>query len=362
MLAVDNLAMGYKGEGGRLLFQHLSFTLPKAGRIGVLGRNGQGKSTLIKILGGILMPTAGRVDWSMSPSWPLGFGGGFQGGMTGLDNIRFISRIYDQPLEPVIQATEDFAQLGEALKMEVKYYSSGMRARLAFGLSLAIEFDCYLIDEVIAVGDAGFQAKCQDELFGRRADRAFVIASHDLAFIHRTCDRAIIIDDGRAQLFEDVGLAINVYAALAAPELAAAFLPLEPESGLHAKNPGPNFLPHTRFVEHDTSDQVCPEEIEIAGPMRVLVFGPMIVAPAGRVRATLRFWLSAEAIRVPYNFQLLFGAAYVEQKFKPTGEGRYVISLELDSPVEAPVAIRLWNLLAAFSGALRFEGAEIVAL
>jgi capsular polysaccharide transport system ATP-binding protein len=196
------------------LFRDLSFDLPRDGRLALLGRNGQGKSTLIKILGGVVWPTAGKVSWSMSCSWPLGFGGAFQGGMTGLDNIRFLARIYRRPVEPLIEQVDNFAQLGKALFMPVKYYSSGMRARLGFGLSLAIEFDCYLIDEVIAVGDALFRQKCEEELFGIRADRAFIIASHDLEFLRRTCQRAIVIEDGRAKIFEDVDLAIDIYTSI----------------------------------------------------------------------------------------------------------------------------------------------------
>lgn len=215
MLAVHDLAKRFVGrDQSKLLFEHLSFTLGRSGRLAVMGRNGQGKSTLIKILGGVMEPSAGRVDWSMTSSWPLGFGGAFQGGLTGLDNIRFISRIYGHSVDRVLDATEDFAQLGADLRKEVKHYSSGMRARLAFGLSLAIEFDCYLIDEVIAVGDASFHARCNEELFGRRADRAFIIASHDLEFLRRTCDRAIIIEGGRAKMFDDMDLALDIYAGL----------------------------------------------------------------------------------------------------------------------------------------------------
>lgn len=221
MLSVRNLAKRYPGpHGDRTLFEDLSFTLPRGGRLGVLGRNGQGKSTLIKILGGVLTPTAGQIDWDMRPSWPLGFSGGFQGSLTGLDNIRFISRIYQQPVEAIAERTESFAELGDALTMPIKHYSSGMRARLAFGLSLAIEFDCYLIDEIVAVGDRGFQEKCRRELFDSRAERAFIIASHDLALIGATCQQALIIEEGRAKLFDDVDLAIDVYAALGSHEPA----------------------------------------------------------------------------------------------------------------------------------------------
>jgi capsular polysaccharide transport system ATP-binding protein len=223
MLVVRNLSKHYLRNGEpRRLFCDLSFELPRRGRLAVLGRNGQGKSTLIKILGGVLQPTSGVVDWNMSASWPLGFGGGFQGGMTGLDNIKFLARIYQREPETLLERVEDFAELGDALSMPVKYYSSGMRARLAFGLSLAIEFDCYLIDEVIAVGDVLFRRKCEDELFGRRADRAFIIASHDLQFIRKTCQNAIIIENGRAKMFYDIGLAVDICHAICEEENALA--------------------------------------------------------------------------------------------------------------------------------------------
>ena len=219
MLVVRNLAKHFLRNGEpRYLFRDLSFELPRRGRLAVLGRNGQGKSTLIKILGGVLHPTAGVVRWNMTPSWPLGFSGGFQGGMTGVDNIKFLARIYRREPESLLARVEDFAELGDALTMPVKHYSSGMRARLAFGLSLAIEFDCYLIDEVIAVGDVLFRCKCEDELFGKRADRAFVIASHDLQFIRQTCHDAIIVEGGRAKMFHDIGLAVDICHAICEEE------------------------------------------------------------------------------------------------------------------------------------------------
>lgn len=215
MLKVRDLSKHFVRDGEpRYVFRGLSFDLPRRGRLALLGRNGQGKSTLIKILGGVLLPTSGAVHWNMSSSWPLGFGGGFQGGMTGVDNIKFLARIYEREPEALLAGVEEFAELGDALDMPVKYYSSGMRARLAFGLSLAIEFDCYLIDEVISVGDALFRQKCEDELFAKRADRAFIIASHDLEFIRNTCEDALIVENGRAKMFRDIGLAIDIYRAL----------------------------------------------------------------------------------------------------------------------------------------------------
>ena len=212
MLVVRNLSKEFVQDGRKQrLFENLSFTLAPSERLAVLGRNGQGKSTLIKILGGVLAPTSGDVRWSMTASWPLGFGGAFQGALTGIDNIRFLARIYDRPAAKMLQQVESFAELGDALTMPVKHYSSGMRARLAFGMSLAIEFDCYLIDEVIAVGDVIFRERCEVELFEKRASRSFIIASHDMAFLRNTCNRAIVIERGQAVLLDNLEEAIEIY-------------------------------------------------------------------------------------------------------------------------------------------------------
>lgn len=216
-LNVEGLGKTYSRARSKTpVFSNLSFTLQRSSRLAILGRNGQGKSTLIKILGGVLQPSVGHVTWNMSASWPIGFGGGFQGSMSGLDNIRFLSRLYRKKYETVLERVDAFAELGSALQLPVKHYSSGMRARLAFGLSLAIEFDCYLIDELVAVGDARFQQKCQDELFGRRGDRAFMMASHDMNLIASLCDRALLIENGQAKMFDDVGEAVEIYAWLRA--------------------------------------------------------------------------------------------------------------------------------------------------
>ena len=202
--------------GAQPLFNNLTFSVGRSDRLAVLGRNGQGKSTLIKILGGALAPTDGRVRWLMSGSWPIGFGGGFQGSLSGLDNVRFLARLYNRDYQDLIERVDGFAELGSKLALPVKHYSSGMRARLAFGLSIAIEFDCYLVDELVAVGDARFQQKCREELFQRRAQRAFIMASHDMKLISQTCDRALIIESGKAKMFNDVDEAVDIYTWLRA--------------------------------------------------------------------------------------------------------------------------------------------------
>jgi len=215
VLSARSLAKGYQAASGfHWLFRNLSFDVSSGDRLAVLGRNGQGKSTLIRILGGATTSTGGHVDYGLSTSWPIAFGGGFQGSLTGLDNIQFIARIYDKPFAAVREYVSWFSELGEYLDMPVKTYSSGMRARLNFGLSLAIEFDCYLIDEVMAVGDAEFARKSHRELFEKRANRAFVIASHNVNFLKDVCNKAIVIHQGQAKLFEDVDLAIEIYQAL----------------------------------------------------------------------------------------------------------------------------------------------------
>ena len=214
-LSVENLGKTYHGAS-KPLFTGLNFTLGRGGRLAILGRNGQGKSTLIKMLGGVLPETEGRIRWGMTSSWPIGFGGGFQGSLTGLDNIKFLARIYNRDYKETLDRVDNFAELGSSLKQPVKHYSSGMRARLAFGLSLAIEFDCYLIDELVAVGDARFQQKCQEELFQHRADRSFMMASHDTHLVAFHCTRALIIESGKAKMFEDIEEAVEVYTWLRA--------------------------------------------------------------------------------------------------------------------------------------------------
>lgn len=212
MITCDNIRKSYPaGHGRREVLKGINLTINKGERVALLGRNGAGKSTLIKQIGGVELPDSGRIIRHMTNSWPIGFNGGFQGSLTGYDNARFIARIYGRSYSEMRDFIEDFTELGGSLKMPVKTYSSGMRARLAFALSLAIEFDCYLIDEVILVGDQNFQRKCLTELFEKRADRAMIIASHDMQTIRSFCNKATFIRDGMAHNFEDLNEAISMY-------------------------------------------------------------------------------------------------------------------------------------------------------
>ncbi len=215
MILCQELFKSYvMGHGRKHVLNGLNFHIERGERVALLGRNGAGKTTLIKLIGGVEMPTSGRIRREMTVSWPLGFGGGFQGSLTGYDNARFIARIYGADYGDIREYVEDFTELGKQLKMPVKTYSSGMKARLAFALSLAIEFDCYLIDEVLMVGDQNFQRKCHVELFEKRGDRALIFASHSTAMVRDMCARALVLHNGNGTVYGDIGEALSVYDAL----------------------------------------------------------------------------------------------------------------------------------------------------
>ena len=215
MIICKNICKAYShGSFHKQVLSNVNLVVERGERVALLGRNGAGKSTLIKLIGGVEMPTSGKVMRKMSVSWPLGFAGGFQGSLTGYDNARFIARIYQRDYSYVRAFVEEFTELGRQLKMPVKTYSSGMRARLAFSLSLAIEFDCYLIDEIILVGDQNFHRKCHYELFEKRADRAMILASHSTETVREVCNKAVIIHKGQAETYNDVNLAVDTYTNL----------------------------------------------------------------------------------------------------------------------------------------------------
>lgn len=200
--------------GVRRVLKGISFSVSEGEKVAVLGRNGSGKSTLMKIIGGVEAPTTGRVQTDLFMSWPIAFSGGMSLAMSGVDNIRFIARLYNVPIEDAVAKVDDFAELGRLLYVPVQTYSSGMRMRLAFGLTLMVDFECYLIDEVIAVGDSRFQRKCHVEMFEKRAHRAMLLVSHQTGLIRDFCNKAVIIKGGRARAFEDLDLALKIYETL----------------------------------------------------------------------------------------------------------------------------------------------------
>ncbi len=211
-ILVSNIRKSYAISGGRYaVLDGIHLEVRRGEKWGILGKNGAGKSTFIRLISGAELPTSGTIKRNMSVSWPLGLTGGFQGSLTGMDNIRFICRVYGVDHHTVIDKVESFAELGPFLREPVKTYSSGMTSRLAFGLSIAIEFDCFLIDEGFSVGDFRFIGKSHHELFEKRGDRAFIIVSHDAPFIARHCDRLAVLQKGRLHIFAEKQHAFDFY-------------------------------------------------------------------------------------------------------------------------------------------------------
>jgi len=212
MIRLDGVHKSYRTRhGSHRVIEGVNLQIRRGEKLGVLGRNGAGKSTLIRLISGAELPTKGHVARQMSVSWPLAFGGAFQGSLTGMDNVRFVCRVYGADIAAVVPFVADFSELGPFLSEPVKTYSSGMRARLAFAVSMAIEFDCFLIDEVIAVGDARFHEKCRHELFERRRDRAMLMVSHDATNIREHCERALVLHDRTLHAFANVDAAYDFY-------------------------------------------------------------------------------------------------------------------------------------------------------
>lgn len=212
MIECFNLTKRYCTRSGyNVCIDNVSFSIKRGERLGILGKNGSGKSTLIRLIAGIERPTSGYVKRSMSVSWPLAFDGGFQGSLSGIDNIKFISRIYEVDYLECLDFVSAFSELGTTLREPVKHYSSGMRARLAFALTLSVDFDCMLIDEVISVGDSRFQQKCHDELFGKKPERSIILVSHHHDVVTNYCTHAAILQNGSLLICDDIDSAYAVY-------------------------------------------------------------------------------------------------------------------------------------------------------
>lgn len=214
-IAAVNITKDFHSEiGSRRVLDQISFSVSPGDKLAILGRNGAGKSTLIRILSGLIVPTSGEVIRTMRMSWPLALGSQFEGMLTGYDNIRFIAKLYGTDIDYVFDFVEDFTELGAYLNVQTRFYSDGMRMRLAFALSLAIDFDCILIDEVLFVGDERFQKKCHDELIKNRAQKAMIIASHATEFVEHFCNKALILKNGSGRVFEDTLFAVRIYRTL----------------------------------------------------------------------------------------------------------------------------------------------------
>lgn len=197
MISLCNVSKRYRTKKGwHTVLNNVSYNFAPGKNIGILGRNGAGKSTMIRILGGSEPPDSGTVERKARISWPLGFGGGFNMKISGRENLRFICRLYGKPHDSVTTFVEDFSELGDYLDMPVYTYSSGMRAKLAFGLSMAFNFEYYLIDEVTAVGDAIFRKKSLAYFEERRKTSTLIVVSHSMNTIEELCDHALVLYEG----------------------------------------------------------------------------------------------------------------------------------------------------------------------
>jgi len=214
MIEVNNLTKSFFYQGKKTtIFKDLSFKIKTGESIAILGANGAGKSTLLRILGGIDLPDSGTIHTDSTMSWPVGLVGGFQGSLTGRENVTFVSRIYSEKrkVPEKVRYVEEFAELGVYFDRPFKTYSSGMRSRVTFGLSMAFDFDVYLIDEITAAGDQRFRDKSKRLLMERKKVADFLMVDHNLWGLKLHCDRAFILDGGSIEEFNDLDEAIALH-------------------------------------------------------------------------------------------------------------------------------------------------------
>ena len=216
MIEVRNLTKSYIHKGEKItVFKNLSFTIETGESVAILGRNGAGKSSLLRIIGGIDFPDSGTVKTDRSMSWPVGLKGGFQGSLTGRENIIFVSKMFygndSEKINKIVCFVKDFADIGLYFDKPFKSYSTGMRARLTFGASMAFDFDVYLIDEVSAAGDVGFREKCKKLLAEKLNKSDFLMVNHNLWSLKPVCNRAFVLDKGRLFQYDNVPEAIEFH-------------------------------------------------------------------------------------------------------------------------------------------------------
>lgn len=215
MIRFENLCKSFRiGQGRKIIVDNLSLTLPSGKSLALLGRNGAGKSTLLQMVAGTLRPDSGRIVSDGRISWPVGLGGSLHRELTGAQNVRFLARVYGVDTEELSAFVEDFCELGPHFHAPVRSYSSGMRSRLAFGASMGIPFDTYLVDEVTAVGDAKFRRKSRAIFRERMQTAAGLFVTHDLTTLRDYCEAGLLLEGGRLYYFSDLEEAVAVHKAL----------------------------------------------------------------------------------------------------------------------------------------------------
>jgi len=218
LIELRNVTKYYKtSRGKKYILNDVSQIIPTHTNVGILGRNGAGKSTLLRMLGGIDFPNSGTIHSDKTFSWPMGLAGGFQGSMTGRQNVKFVCRIYgksEYEIQQAIESVKEFSELGDYFDMPIKIYSSGMKSRLSFGLSLFFDFDYLIIDETLSVGDKNFQVKSKNALKKKIENCNVLLVSHSMPTLKEICDSGIVVNDGNMTYYEDINEAIAVYDAI----------------------------------------------------------------------------------------------------------------------------------------------------
>ena len=214
MIEVNNVWKRYHGETiSPWILKGINLSIPKGINVGLVGKNGAGKSTLLRLIAGMDMPDKGVINRNCSVSWPIGLSGGFQGSLTGRQNVKFVARIHgtNENVAQIISSVRDFAEIGDAFDQPIKTYSSGMKSRLAFGLSLAFDFDIFLSDEATAVGDKAFKNKATKAFKNKVGKAGLIIVSHSEGILQELCHAGIWLHNGEAIWYDDIQLAIKDY-------------------------------------------------------------------------------------------------------------------------------------------------------
>lgn len=198
-------------NGRKHILRNFSFSFPEGKNIGILGQNGAGKSTIMRLIAQSEFPDSGKIIRKGKFSWPLGFAGGFNQSLTGSENLRFICRIYDADIGEVTHFVRNFSELGDFFFEPIRNYSSGMQARLSFALSMAINFDVILIDEILGVGDQSFQRKCHMKINEKRQHSNVIMVSHNMQTIKTFCEIVVLLDKGELSVYTDIDEAIKIY-------------------------------------------------------------------------------------------------------------------------------------------------------
>jgi capsular polysaccharide transport system ATP-binding protein len=215
MIIVEDVHKRYRTAhgAGKWVLQGVTFTIPPRLNVGLLGANGAGKSTLLQLIGGVDQPNKGRIERNCRVSWPMGLGSGLQGSLTGRQNAKFVCRIHghEDDIPDRLASIQDFAEIGEAFDEPINSYSSGMKSRLQFAMSLAFDFDVYISDEVTSTGDAAFRKKAADA-FKKLADHAsLIMVSHGEGTLKQFCTAGIWIHEGKAYWFDRIDDALKAY-------------------------------------------------------------------------------------------------------------------------------------------------------